>query len=208
MPMQSSKLHFSAEEAALMQNAAWILMKNGIIDKVCHLMGQLHKALSSLPLTHQFAFPENCLLKGPKISRGERYLNLPYVIMDYPRLFSHQSVFAYRVLFWWGHFFSFTWHISGRAKEQYTPFLQKHLPALLQQEGKLICVNKEEWSHHLGEDNYQPGNRFDPLLLEKMILEKPFFKMCTPLALTQPENLIEQGIGCYQELLTCLLSSS
>ena len=49
----------------------------------------------------------------PKIAKGENYLQLPYVLLDYPRCFDKENIFAIRTMFWWGNFFSITLHLSG-----------------------------------------------------------------------------------------------
>jgi hypothetical protein len=51
-----------------------------------------------------------------KISRGENYQLLPYIILDYPSYFSRNNIFAVRTMFWWGNFFSITLHLSGDHK--------------------------------------------------------------------------------------------
>jgi len=61
---------------------------------------------------------------SPKISRGENYLGLPYLVLDYPRLFRPDAVLAIRTFFWWGHFFSSTLQLSGGYKTEFLSRLQ------------------------------------------------------------------------------------
>ena len=55
---------------------------------------------------------------SPKISKGENYRGLPYVMLDYPRLFGREEVLAIRTFFWWGHGFSVTLHLKGGYRER------------------------------------------------------------------------------------------
>src|SRR4051812_18837239 len=110
----------SAKERNLIENAEWIYLKNSALQKVMDLFGALQPALEAHPLTMEFSFPEGCIQKGGKISRGERYKELPYVILDYPRHFSKADIFAFRTMFWWGHYFSATLHLSGGIKDRYS----------------------------------------------------------------------------------------
>ena len=66
-----------------------------------------------------FNLPEEVLIQSPKISRGENYNGLPYVMLDYPRCFGKEDVFAMRTMFWWGNFFSITWHLKGKYSKEY-----------------------------------------------------------------------------------------
>jgi hypothetical protein len=50
----------------------------------------------------------------PKISKGEKHRELPWVMLDYPRCFDKASgQLAVRTFFWWGHFFSIQLQASG-----------------------------------------------------------------------------------------------
>ena len=59
--------------------------------------------------------PEAVIQSSPKITRGENYQLLPYVILDYPRCFQKEQVFAIRTMFWWGKGISITLHVSGNV---------------------------------------------------------------------------------------------
>src|SRR5580700_4684754 len=104
--MDEAKIRLSVEELELVENAEWILTKNRIIDKVQNLFGIL--AVKMKTELETISLPDEPLQTNPKISKGENYNGLPYVILDYPRLFSKENVFAIRTMFWWGNYFSVT----------------------------------------------------------------------------------------------------
>ncbi|UYQ93351.1 hypothetical protein MKQ68_25030 [Chitinophaga horti] len=107
------------QERAIVTDASWIFHKLNITQKVYELFGRLHEVLAAHPLTARFPLPEGCLSHGAKISKGERYRDLPYVILDYPRYFKGNNIFAIRTLFWWGRCFSLTLHLSGDEKSRF-----------------------------------------------------------------------------------------
>src|SRR6185369_7340402 len=84
---------------------------------------------------------------NPKISRGENYRALPYVMLDYPRHFTKESTLAIRTLFWWGNFFSISLHLSGRCKKNAAAVLKINF-ATLRQEGYWVCISADPWHHH------------------------------------------------------------
>jgi hypothetical protein len=90
-----------------------------------------------------------------KISRGESYRSLPYLVLDYPRYFRPHDVMAIRTMFWWGNFFSVTLHLKGNYREHFSErILQRR--QLIAEKGFHACIAPEEWEHHFGEDNYLP----------------------------------------------------
>src|SRR5688572_30593643 len=111
--MQSpAKIQLSTLELELVNNTEWILTKNGIIEKVKKLLHDIQMAQHEVLIAAQDQLPAEVLMPSPKISRGENYKGLPYLILDNPRFFDKQDIFAIRTMFWWGHFFSITLHVS------------------------------------------------------------------------------------------------
>ncbi len=41
-----------------------------------------------------------------KVTRGENYLDMPYVVLDAPQLKSNKLAGKLRIMFWWGHYIS------------------------------------------------------------------------------------------------------
>ncbi len=113
------KVQLSAEEMALVRNRDWILTKQRIIEKVTVLFGSLSTAMQLYTAQQVPGWLPEITRVPPKISKGEQYESMPYVVLDYPRCFSKEDVFAIRSFFWWGHYFSITLHLKGKFREQY-----------------------------------------------------------------------------------------
>ena len=127
-----AKIQLSPEETELVQNTEWILNKHIITKKVYDMFGDLSLLLKNEAEVNSYLFPPNIQSQSGKISKGENYQLLPYVILDYPAFFGKDKIFAVRTMFWWGNFFSVTLHLSGIYKQQFTAdseavfsFLQK-----------------------------------------------------------------------------------
>jgi hypothetical protein len=149
--MIETKIKLSEDELLLVQNADVILTKNAIVKKVISLFSLLaedmKEALAKAPL------PVEIKQSTPKISKGENYKGLPYVILDYPRLFTKENIFAVRTMFWWGNYFSITLHLKGTYKELFSGFIKTNISYLAAKHFN-ICISTNEWRHELGEDNY------------------------------------------------------
>ncbi len=156
-----ANVELSAAEMELMCNASIILTKNTIVEKVYLLLGNL--------LQH---FQQNEICKNittkiqsasPKISRGENYEGLPWVMLDYPRSFTLDDIFAVRTFFWWGNFFSITLQLKGiykiECKNSNFDFLK---------DDWYLCCNEDQWQHHFREDNYKPLSAFTDNEIEQL----------------------------------------
>ncbi|HUS03429.1 MAG TPA: hypothetical protein VMY77_16935, partial [Chitinophagaceae bacterium] len=103
-----AKIQLSPEELELVNTTQWILSKHAITKKVYDLFGDLSLELKNEAHSYNYLFPENLQYQSGKISKGENYRLLPYVILDYPAFFWKDRIFAIRTMFWWGNFFSVT----------------------------------------------------------------------------------------------------
>lgn len=154
-----TKLTLSAEELQLVTNTQWILTKRVIIDKVNLLFGNLSVVFKSHVTANDFFLQPAIVESTPKIAKGENYLQLPYVLLDYPRCFDKENIFTIRTMFWWGNFFSITLHLSGKYKRTFETAIQKNIQSLAEHDF-YICINEDEWQHHFKAENYMPVNNF------------------------------------------------
>lgn len=149
------EFHLTPEESALVTNGNWLLTKQRVIGKVYGMFGMLSEKYGTILEGYQNYIPSEVLSVPPKIYKGEMYRQLPYVMLDHPRYFDQQHVFALRNFFWWGNHFSIHLVLAGKYKEKYQQAFNAHI-----NEGALdhwyIGVSDDPWEHHFEEDNYQP----------------------------------------------------
>lgn len=181
-----ANVKLSKEELELVTDAGLILTKNRIIQKVYSLFGELsedYKQLSSSFLGEVSAI-------APKISKGENYLGLPWVMLDYPRLFSNTDVFAIRSFFWWGNFFSITVQLQGKYKTQYQRSIMQYTAK--DPVNWFICVSGDRWAHHFEKDNYIP---YSP---DTDLEAFPFIKLAKKIPLQQWDNSFDFFSGTFR----------
>src|SRR2546423_1428982 len=147
--MQETKIHFSSTETELMTDVTIILTKNNVLQKIKSLLEQVqNKQLAYIKDSGLWNHPLFTI--PPKISKGENYLGLPYIILDYPRLSVPDNLFFIRTFFWWGNFFSSTLQAGGKSKS----IIMKKLPEkeeILKAGNYYIGVNLDPWVHHFEE---------------------------------------------------------
>ncbi len=169
-------------ELGLVQNAGMLYAKNNIIKKVVDLFSQLSEEYKKCA---ENFFPSEYLEHGPKISKGEKYLDLPYVILDYPRIFTKENKFAVRTLFWWGHSFSIHLHLAGVYKTLFEKTIASEINKGIFN-GWYIGVNQDEWQHHFSDDNYVLLNN-----IGQFKHSLPFIKLAKKIPLNEWNNIHE-----------------
>ncbi|HRO70241.1 MAG TPA: hypothetical protein PK951_07675, partial [Chitinophagaceae bacterium] len=86
--MDATKIRLSPEEEMLVFRGDWILTKNRVMQKAMQLLGDVQLEQKDLLTTYASKLPQEIMQSTPKISRGENYKGLPWLMLDYPRLFN------------------------------------------------------------------------------------------------------------------------
>ncbi|MEP6926619.1 MAG: hypothetical protein ABI834_03230 [Ginsengibacter sp.] len=193
-----AKIHLSKLEIELMQNKEWILTKHSITNKVYKLFGELNETFKKISEQEKPFLPEFYKIKSGKISKGENYEGFPYVMLDYPALFSKENIFAIRTMFWWGNFFSITLHASGEKFKLKGDFF-KYL-SYLRENDFFVCINKKEWEHSFHSSNYTTVKGLEQQKLEE-ILDKNFFKISKKLELDKWNEAPEFLEKSFREII-------
>jgi hypothetical protein len=126
-----------------------MIMKQGIFRKLDQLFGNVQEELKVILNEANWMFPEETDLSRGKISRGENYFGLPWMMLDFPRLFSTEQTVALRTFFWWGNSYSCHLLISGSV-------LPGAISSLIASEKRfnsslLISTGSDPWKHHFND---------------------------------------------------------
>lgn len=201
--MDTAKIRLSPKEAELVTNADWILTKNGILQKAKFLLEQLQSDQQEYLKMYLSTLPAEVMQISPKISKGENYKGLPYLVLDYPRFFENENHFAIRVMFWWGNFFSITLHLSGSYKRMYENKIHVALP-LMKEKGFYICSGSDQWEHHFETSNYLSLEETDAALFKKYTGEKDFIKLAKKYPLEQWDSARDKLMASFSEMIKWL----
>lgn len=200
---EATKITLSHKELQLVTDTDWIFTKHIIIQKVLQVFGAIAPQLEEMTEKAKPHLPEAVFCSRPKISKGENYQLLPYVMLDYPRCFGREDTLAIRTFFWWGNFFSTTLHLSGK----YQVALQQRLEECfeyLQQQGYAVCINDNPWQHHFEAANYLPVAEIGRSDFAAMLSRKPFIKLAKKIPLQLWETAPEFVINSFEEMIQLL----
>lgn len=196
----------SDEELQLVNNREWILTKRIIIEKAMALFGMVSHNMQSVIEKEKYWLPATVVRSSPKIAKGENYLLLPYLLLDYPRCFEGENIFAVRTMFWWGNFFSITLHISGIYKNQFQQNIMDNLVSVKQD--FFICVHESQWHHHFEEDNYKPLDQLKRHEINEIIAAKPFIKLAVHFPLPEWDHVTERMDFTFRKIIELLKGSA
>lgn len=196
-----TKIMLSHRELAIVADREFILTKHRIIQQVFCLFEQQVPNIQALFGTiwrQYFSFDSL-----PKISKGEQYRQLPYVVMDYPAIFKKTDRWAIRTLFCWGDAFSITLQLTGQYKMLFIDRIVAN--AMVNRETAFyIGVNENEWEHHFEEDNYRLLISFTQESLMEHFHQLPHIKIALRYPLAQWNNmnqLFKEGYKMMSDLL-------
>lgn len=192
----ASNIVFSVEELNLVQDEDLLRSKQVIIKKMYQLLADTETKLRPIILTKSNRLPEFTLAQSGKISKGENYRDLPYLVLDFPRQFTQEAIFAYRTMFWWGNFLSCTLHLQGRALDIFRSNLMRNLPHV--DKDVFFCIASNPWEYHYEKENYLLIHEIPIENLKKWIATKDFIKISRKLPLEQYDQLAEFSIKTFE----------
>lgn len=192
----ASNIVFSVEELNLVQDEDLLRSKQVIIKKMYQLLADTETKLRPIILTKSNRLPEFTLAQSGKISKGENYRDLPYLVLDFPRQFTQEAIFAYRTMFWWGNFLSCTLHLQGTALDIFRSNLMRNLPHV--DKDVFFCIASTPWEYHYGTDNYMLVKEVPLERLNELITSKTFIKISRKLPLEQYDQLAEFSAETFE----------
>lgn len=192
--MQGPKIRLSAAEVALVCDAEIILTKNNVVKKTVALLAAVQDEICKS--FHGFS-------SSPKISKGENYLGLPYVVLDYPRIAKGNDLLFIRSFFWWGNFFSSTLQVAGCYKANHIISIAESYD-LLAQKNYFIGINNDPWQHHFEANNYLKISELSKEEFRHRLQEQPHIKIAARWPLTEwgaAANNLTESWFFFAELL-------
>ena len=199
----NAKIYLSEQELQLMSNARFILTKRKIISLITKMFADVSSTMQQATTEKKEWLPEEVIKSSAKISKGENYLELPYVILDYPRIFAAGNIFAMRSMFWWGNFFSVTLQLAGNYKNCFQQMLLANINRH-RLDDFFVCIQEDQWQHHFERDNYIPLDALDENEISDLFKARPFIKLAIRIPLQQPERAASLLLKAFENLLELL----
>jgi len=200
--IQQTKIQFLPAEMELVSSPDIILTKNAILQKIKSFFEEVQLKQHDILKKYSSQLPEEVLKISPKISRGENYKGLPWLVLDNPRHFQHNNIFAIRTMFWWGNFFSITLHLSGNNKNDLLKKLTNNV-SLLAKNDFYIYNGAKEWDHDIDPDSYKKLSAINEDELQKIFSANNFLKLAVKFTIESLEAIEDKLLRNYELLVKC-----
>ncbi len=193
-------MDITSEELELLNNSNFIFTKIKAQEKIYSLLQNTRAEINTFFHQSNFLFHQKLKISEfDKISKGEKYLNLPYMILDSPAYFSKNNIFDYRTMFLWANFFSFSLHLQGLFLDYYKHKLLNNFDNLLNK-NIYISVSDSPWEYLYNKNNY--------VLVSKehidFIKTAPFIKLSKKCTLSEWRNVPKFSVDFLEFLLRIL----
>ena len=200
--MQQTKIQLLPAEMELISSPDIILTKNAILQKIKLFLEGLQVKQLDILGDHSSGLPAEVLKISPKISRGENYKGLPWLVLDNPRFFQHNNIFAIRTMFWWGNFFSIALHLSGNNKTDLLEKIASNI-SLLKEHDMYIYEGTDEWEHDLDPGSYKKFASLTNEEIEKDFSANNFLKLAIKFPIDSLEAIEDKLLRNYELLVKC-----
>ena len=200
--IRQTKIQFLPAEMELVSSPDIILTKNAILQKIKSFFEEQQMKQQDILKEYSSHLPEEVLKISPKISRGENYKGLPWLVLDNPRHFQRNNIFAIRTMFWWGNFFSITLHLSGNNKNDLLKKLSKKF-SLLVESNFYIYTGQKEWEHDFDPNSYKRISALTKGELKKIFSENSFLKLAIKFPIDSLEAIEDKLLRNYELIVKC-----
>lgn len=154
--------NFEPAESELFLNPEVFALKRRTVAKLYAAFEALRLRLKDTGEQLQISFPNAVSAISSKISQGENYEGCPWVMLDYLRYFQGQDIFAFRVMGWFGHYFSAHVVLGGQFAATYLTTLSKRPFA----QEIWFSTHTDPWKHEVEEPYCK---RLDTLSEEEIV---------------------------------------
>ena len=173
--------NLTSSELQTIYNTKFFEVKASATKKIERLLAEVRDEIKRTIKKEKIIFPKEIDVENGKIFRGENYIGLPYLVLDYPKHFSKESVLAFRTMFWWGNFFSCTLHVSPVPKTaNYKNLTGKKIH---------ICVNDNPWQYHYKKDNYVLIDTLSEQKFKSILKKNNFMKLSRKIPLKDHKKI-------------------
>ncbi|MCS7078134.1 MAG: hypothetical protein NZ455_15585 [Bacteroidia bacterium] len=152
----------SAYEVCILHDKAFFEAKHAIMQKwerfLSHTADEIYPFLSRSTCI----LPDEVKMSTPKISKGENYQGMPYMVLDYPRYFGKEDICVFRNILLWNRGLYSTWVFQGK----YLPLAVQSF-SLPSEVEIYLHQNTDKWVHEIS-----PGDiLLEPSTYSNFILE-------------------------------------
>jgi hypothetical protein len=188
--VRKSAIKLTKTEFEFASSEQYPLIKQTVIHKMTMAFGELGTQLrETLPVSSPlFANASS------KITKGENYQGMPWVVVDIPKIAGRDFEVLYRTMFWWGRYFSLNALLSTNAFDL-SNLPQWHAdPAL---HNALLYTGDDIWQQNLDDPGFVPLKNIDAEQAATLRQSKPHIRISRKLSFSAINELEETALEFY-----------
>ncbi len=175
--IRDDNAQWSPHEMEMLTHVEVFQHKPGIMKKGEDYLKALEQAMVKELAGNESCFPAGTKLQSGQLVRGENHKGFPYLSLDIPQKFSKTEMFAYRTLFWWGHYLGFSLILKGEKLPDYVDRLLAHKndPMLA---GVYLAAAPTPWEWNPSNDNFKQVRTTPGEELKSIVESIEYIKLC------------------------------
>lgn len=186
----------SPDEMAVLHNRTFMPLKAAVCRKVEALLSDTYPLLADIPTGEILG--KLLPATTPKISKGENYHSYAYRLLDYPRMFSGDDMFLFRVMMLWGHHVSIHLIMSGAYQQELAQRLwdgRHHLAG-----SWYVALTDTPWEWTPTQTDQQLLQELTQQEMHQHLTTSSFVKLSQFFPLDQLPQLPSLGVQAWQEI--------
>ncbi len=195
---------FTAVELALLADREFFRKKAKISVKIKQILEDLHQQIEAEIALQPLLAPEGFDSQARQFVKGEHLEDFPYQYVDFPRLYTRETKFAFRSLIWWGHHIVFALMIEGPLITQYRRNLFNRYSEVADRD-LCLCLSPSLWEWKSGPGLTLPITRSRRSEIAATLDHRTFFKIARFLPIddsaVEAGTIVDEGLKAFQAIL-------
>ncbi|GJL69076.1 MAG: hypothetical protein NPIRA06_17110 [Nitrospirales bacterium] len=195
---------FTPDELTLLADREFFRKKAKISLKIKQILEELQERLEAEIALQSLLAPEGFDSQARQFVKGEHLEDFPYQYVDFPRLYTRETKFAFRSLIWWGHHIVFALMIEGPLIKQYRRNLFNRYSEVADRD-LCLCLSPSLWEWKYGPGLTLPIARSRRSEVAATLDHRTFFKIARFLPIDdsamETGTIVDEGLKAFQAIL-------
>lgn len=195
---------FTPDELALLADREFFRKKATISVKIKQILEDLQQQLEAKIALQPLLTPEGFNAQARQFVKGEHLEDFPYQYLDFPRLYTRETKFAFRSLIWWGHHIVFALIVEGPLVKQYRRNLFNRYSEVADRD-LCLCLSPSLWEWKAGPGLTIPITHDRRSEIAATLDHRTFFKIARFLPIddsaVKTGTIVDEGLKALQAIL-------
>jgi hypothetical protein len=192
--MRKSTIKLTKHELDFASDTIYPETKQSILRKVQELFLECEQKISQHEAYQELAGRVFC-----KITKGEQYRGLPYMVLDCPQIKGPEIDIVVRTLFWWGHYFSCNLIIRTDKLSE-----EQDVTAIRDLRKTRLLTGTDLWEQDLDSPAYKKCTALRNEEIQNMLHTSTYLKLSRKIPLHKYQTLPEQVDGILSQWIVAL----